>query len=48
MEFPYENKGMKAVIASVSEAIHFATERKDGWLRRFAPRNDGKTTTPTA
>jgi hypothetical protein len=32
----------KLVIASVSEAIHRTAERKDGLLRRFAPRNDGK------
>jgi hypothetical protein len=25
-----------------SEAIHSATQRIDGLLRRFAPRNDGK------
>jgi hypothetical protein len=29
------------VIASDSEAIHFAAQRKNGLLRRFAPRNDG-------
>ena len=31
-----------AVIASDSEAIHRATKRKHGLLRRFAPRNDGE------
>src|SRR5207245_598307 len=25
-----------------SEAIHLATQNKDGLLRRYAPRNDGK------
>jgi hypothetical protein len=25
----------------LSEAIHFAAQRKNGLLRRFAPRNDG-------
>jgi len=29
------------VIASASEAIHFAAQRKNGLLRRVAPRNDG-------
>jgi hypothetical protein len=30
-----------AVIASASEAIHFAAQRKIGLLRRVAPSNDG-------
>jgi len=29
-----------------SEAIHWATRRKNGLLRRFAPRNDGSVRMP--
>src|SRR5712691_7765414 len=31
-----------------SEAIHLAAQRKNGLLRRFAPRNDGKHTFATS
>jgi hypothetical protein len=36
----FQTANFEAVIASVSEAIHRAAQRKNGLLRRFAPRND--------
>jgi hypothetical protein len=39
--FDFQTANSETVIASVSEAIHRAAQRKNGLLRRFAPRNDG-------